>query len=131
MGARILVIEDNPDSLELMTYLLKAFGHEAMGAMDGRHGLDMARAEKPDVILCDILLPDMDGFQIAREIKGSTDLAGIPLVAVTALAMAGDKEKVLHGGFDGYIPKPIDPGHFVAQVVGFLAPGARSPAGRR
>ena len=118
--ARILVIEDNPTNLELMVYLLKAFGHEPLTAMDGETGLAIVQHESPDLIVCDIHLPKMDGYEIARRLKNHPALREIPLVAVTALAMMGDRDKVLRSGFDGYIPKPIAPETFVSQVEAFL-----------
>src|SRR5258708_7169802 len=120
MSSRILIIEDNPANLELMTYLLKAFGHVPLTAQDGEEGLATARRQKPDLIVCDIQLPGMNGHAVAREVKADPALRGIPLVAVTAFAMVGDRDKVLASGFDGYISKPIDPETFVAQVETFL-----------
>src|SRR5438034_216078 len=126
MSALILIVEDNPANLELMTYLLKAFGHFLLTAHDGEQGVAIARREKPDLIVCDIQLPGIDGYAVARKIKAEKALPAIPLVAVTALAMVGDRDKVLAGGFNGYISKPIDPETFVAQVESFLRPEQRS-----
>jgi CheY-like chemotaxis protein len=117
---RILIIEDNPANLELMVYLLKAFAHTPLEARDGRAGLDLARREKPDLILCDLQLPDIDGYEVARQIKRDPDLRAIPIVAVTAYAMVGDRDRVMAAGFDGYLTKPIAPETFVGQVEGFL-----------
>jgi len=118
--AKILVIEDNPTNLELMVYLLKAFGHEPLIAMDGETGLGTVQHDSPDLIICDIHLPRMDGYEVARRLKNHPALREIPLVAVTALAMMGDRDKVLRAGFDGYIAKPIAPENFVSQVEAFL-----------
>ena len=118
--ARVLVIEDHPASLDLMTYLLHAFGHMTLTACDGTHGVETARRETPDVIICDVHLPTMDGYQVARLLKADAALSRIPLIAVTALAMVGDRAKVLAAGFDGYITKPIAPEVFVAQVEALL-----------
>jgi two-component system cell cycle response regulator len=126
MPTRILIIEDNPANLELMTYLLKAFGHVPLIAQSGEQGLVMAHREKPDLIICDIQLPGMDGYSLARQIKASDALLAVPLVAVTALAMVGDRAVVLATGFDGYISKPIDPEKFVAHIEAFLRPDQRS-----
>jgi two-component system cell cycle response regulator len=120
--ARILVIEDNPANLELMTYLLTAFGHTSLSAITGEEGLERARRESPDLIVCDIHLPVKDGYEVARRLKKHAALRAIPLVAVTALAMVGDRDRVLSAGFDGYISKPIDPETFVRQVESFLRP---------
>lgn len=103
-----------------MVYLLKAFGHTSLEALDGEAGLEAARRETPDLILCDVHLPGVDGYEVARRLKGHPTLGAIPVVAVTALAMVGDRERVLAVGFDGYISKPIDPETFVGQVAAFL-----------
>jgi two-component system cell cycle response regulator len=124
--ARILVIEDNLANLELMTYLLNAFGHVPLTAPNGEQGLTMARREKLDLIVCDIQLPGIDGHTVAREVKADATLRAIPLVAVTAFAMVGDRDKVLRSGFDGYISKPIDPETFLAQIEAFLPSDPRS-----
>lgn len=119
--ACILVIEDNPDNLELMTYLLRAFGHTVTAAQDGAEGLSAVAADTPpDVIVCDVHLPKVDGYEVARQLKADPRLQRIPLLAVTALAMVGDRDKVLAAGFDGYLAKPIDPQVFVRQVEGYL-----------
>ncbi len=120
MSARILVIEDNTANLELMTYLLNAFGHFTISARDGEAGLETALREPLDLIICDIELPKLNGYEIARQLKQHPDLRKIPLVAVTAYAMVDDREKVLSVGFDGYISKPIEPELFVGQVEAFL-----------
>jgi len=127
MGAHILVIEDNEASLDLMTYLLNAFGHTTIAARDGGHGLVRARTGGVDLVVCDIQLPRVDGFEIARLLKSEPGIAGVPLIAVTALDMAGDHEKVLAAGFDGCISKPIAPDRFVGQIEAFLPANLRSP----
>ncbi|MBI1878833.1 MAG: response regulator [Chloroflexi bacterium] len=118
--ARILVVEDNETSLELMVYLLGAFGHTLLVARDGLEGLRLTRREAPDLMLVDVHMPQMDGYELARQLKSDPGLRAIPLIAVTALAMVGDRDKALAAGFDGYIAKPIDPETLVAQVEGFL-----------
>ena len=124
--AHILVIEDNPANMQLMVYLLNAFGHMPVEAMDGEAGLDAVHRQAPELILCDLQLPGIDGYEVARQIKLDPSLAAIPLVAVTAYAMVGDRDKVLAAGFNGYIPKPITPETFVAQMEAFLPPDKRS-----
>ncbi|MDR3387869.1 MAG: response regulator [Rudaea sp.] len=119
--ARILVIEDNAENLELMTYLLKAFGHSTRTADDGDRGLQLARSEHPDLVVCDVHLPGTDGYGVVRQLKSDARLSHIPVIAVTALAMVGDREKGLAKGFDGYIAKPIDPEKFVSQIEVFLS----------
>lgn len=130
MGARILIVEDNPANLELMTYLLNASGHHVLAAEDGSQGLDIASREQPDLIVCDVQLPDIDGFEVARWLKSHPQLRATPLVAVTALAMVGDRDRVLIAGFDGYLSKPIAPETFVQQIEAFL-PDKQHTAARR
>jgi CheY-like chemotaxis protein len=124
MRARILVIEDNPANLDLMMYLIGAFGHIALSARDGTEGLRAAAQVKPDLILCDIHLPRIDGYEVVRRLKNDPDCSSIPTVAVTALAMVGDRDRVLRAGFDGYLAKPIDPEAFMNQINGFVNSGA-------
>lgn len=126
MALRILVVEDHPANLELMTYLLEAFGYATLSAQDGEEGLATAIREEPDLIICDVQLPRLDGYRLAQELKRRPRLRRVPLVAVTAYAMVGDRDKVLASGFDGYIPKPINPETFVQQVAWYLLPGRAS-----
>lgn len=128
MPARILVIEDNPANMELMVYLLKAYGHEPLCAHNGREGIDMARVTSPDLVICDIHLPQIDGYGVVDFIKGHAALHAIPAIAVTALAMVGDQEKLLEAGFDGYISKPIDPESFVPFIERFLPEDRKNSA---
>ncbi|MEW6181842.1 MAG: response regulator [Bacillota bacterium] len=125
MPYRILVIEDNLTNLELMTYLLRAFNYVVLSAGDGTQGIDLARRKKLDLIICDVHLPKVDGYEVARRLKSHLALRRIPLVAVTALAMVGDRDKVLAAGFDGYIDKPIMPELFVKQIETFLKAGSK------
>jgi len=107
--------------MQLMVYLLEAFGHQTVEAQNGELGLELAQRETFDLILCDIQLPGLDGYAIAKKLKEHPALKRTPLVAVTALAMVGDRDKVLGAGFDGYLPKPIMPETFVSQVEAFLS----------
>src|SRR5216684_6037399 len=118
--ARVLVVEDNPASLDLMVYLLKAFGHSPLSARDGLEGIATARREHPDLILCDIQLPGADGIEVCRQLKKDPALKDIPLVAVTAYAMVGDREKLLGEGFNGYLSKPINPQTFMDEMTPYL-----------
>jgi CheY-like chemotaxis protein len=120
MGAKILLVEDNATHLALMEYLLRAFGHTTISATDGASGVALATKEPPDIILMDLHLPMLDGFQAAEQIKAVGRLNAVPIVAVTASAMVGDRGKILARGFDGYIAKPITPETFVSQVESFL-----------
>jgi two-component system cell cycle response regulator len=114
--ARILVAEDDPNNLELITYLLKGFGHETLEAHDGAQALEFAQRERPDLVLMDIQMPVMDGYEAVRHLKSDSVCEGTPILAITALAMVGDRDKILQAGFDGYISKPIDPESFVQQL---------------
>ena len=125
--AHILVIEDNPANMQLMVYLLQAFGHEPVEVETGEQGLELARQNVFDLILCDIQLPRLDGYGVAKTLKAHPTLKRTPLVAVTALAMVGDREKVLAAGFDGYIAKPIVPQTFVSQMEAFLPSQGNDP----
>jgi two-component system cell cycle response regulator len=120
---RILVIEDQAANLELMDYLLSAFGHTPISARDGNEGVQKARSEQPDIILCDIQLPGEDGYQILRRLRADPLCQQIPVIAVTAFAMVGDQERILASGFNGYVSKPIDTETFVSQIESF---GVRS-----
>ena len=120
MTGRILVIEDNPTNMELIAYLLQAFNYTVLKAADGDEGIKLAHREMVDLIICDVHLPKLDGYEVASRLKKHPELHKIPLVAVTALAMVGDREKVLAAGFDGYISKPIIPESFVSQVAEYI-----------
>ena len=122
MPIRILIIEDHVDNMELMSYLLNAFGYETLAAGDGLEGLKLAERERPELIICDIQLPGIDGYEVAKRLKDDALLREIPLVGITALAMVGDRDRVLQAGFDGYIPKPIAPETFVNDIEAFLKP---------
>jgi two-component system cell cycle response regulator len=120
MSCSILIIEDNQTNMELMVYLLGAFGYEVSTAPDGQVGIEAALSQGPDLILCDLEMPWMNGYEVATHLRAQSTLPPIPIIAVTALAMAGDRDKVLANGFDGYISKPIYPETFVDQVEIFL-----------
>lgn len=109
-----------------MVYLITACGHHALEAHEGAEGLRKARLERPDLILLDIHMPQMDGYEVARRLRADRDCSKIPIVAVTALAMVGDREKILAAGFDGYIAKPIESELFLSQVNAFLSGPRRS-----
>ncbi|MFC7516897.1 response regulator [Herbaspirillum sp. GCM10030257] len=114
--ARILIIEDSPANMKLSVLLLKSAGHSPLQAEDARKGIAMAQAEQPDLILMDMQLPDMDGMEATGVIKSTPETAHIPIVALTASAMKGDRERILAAGCDGYIEKPIDFKTFLAEV---------------
>jgi two-component system cell cycle response regulator len=112
--------------MELMSYLLTAFGHTPLTAFDGESGVRQAREQLPDLILCDVHLPKLDGYGVVGMLKADPRLRAIPVLAVTALAMVGDRERLLQAGFDGYVAKPIEPEQFGAQLDPFL-PAAGAP----
>lgn len=124
----ILIIEDHPVSLKLMTHLLDRYGHRVHGATNGTEGVALALTVRPDVILCDIQLPGLDGFGVRAAV--SEKLPATPVVALTALAMVGDRERMLAAGFDGYLSKPIEPRTFIQAVEEHLPPRLRSGGGR-
>ncbi len=122
--ARILVIEDNVVNLELVTYLLQACDHQVRSARNGVDGLALARALRPDLVLCDLQMPLLDGFGFAAAMRGDENLCRVPLIAVTAAAMVGDRERALAGGFDEHVPKPIDPQALLQLVQAHLQAAA-------
>ncbi len=128
MPARILIIEDNPTNMELMVYLLGAFGYSILTADNGRDGLDKAAAEAPDLILCDLEMPGLDGYEVARQLRNDPRSGQIPLIALTAYAMVGDREKALASGFSGYITKPISPETLVQELEFHLPQEIRAAA---
>ncbi|MBN1964648.1 MAG: response regulator [Anaerolineae bacterium] len=107
-NARILIVEDNPDNRTLINDILVALEYTVIEAIDGEEGISMARREQPDLILMDLSLPTMDGWTATRQIKSNPALSHIPIIALTAHAMVGDREKALDAGCDDYIAKPID-----------------------
>jgi CheY-like chemotaxis protein len=125
MPASILIIEDNEANLNLVRYLLEHRGYAIVTAVDGNAGVEMAQALHPDLILCDLQMPGLDGFGVLRKLREDPALRSVVMIAVTALSMPGDRDSVLAAGFDGYLAKPIDPETFVTQVEAFLRPESR------
>ncbi len=117
MSATILLIEDNEQNRYLTTFLLEHSGHRVIHAADGPTGIDLASRERYDMILLDIQLPGMSGYDVARVLRSRPALAHVPIVAVTSYAMVGDRETAILAGCDGYLEKPIDPETFVADVM--------------
>jgi len=120
MPKRILVVEDNPDNRILITDILSSLDYEVLVATDGESGVALARSERPDLILMDLSLPKMDGWTAATEIKQDASLAHIPVIALTAHAMVGDREKALKAGCDDYVSKPIDLRELASKLASFL-----------
>ena len=119
--AKVLVIEDNAANMKLATILLQSAGHTVLGASDAETGLTLAREEQPGLILMDIQLSGMDGLEATKLLKQSDATQGIPVIALTALAMKGDEERIRAAGCDGYIAKPVGYREFLALISTHLA----------
>ena len=113
---RVLVIEDNDNNMELITFILEANNYQTLKAETGKLGVTLALQERPDFIILDIQLPDIMGTDVLKMIRTSEIGASIPIIAMTSYAMAGDREKLLNAGCDGYIEKPIDPATVMTQI---------------
>ncbi len=111
-----LIIEDNPDNMVLITRFLEKFGYRTLQAVTGMEGFEMALQKRPDFIILDIQLPDIEGTEVLRKIRSSEIGNSIPVIAMTSYAMSGDREKLLSAGCDGYIEKPIDPERVISQI---------------
>ena len=111
-----LLIEDNPNNLVLLTRILEYAGYKVSSADKGMVGFKMASILKPDFILLDINLPDINGEEVLEKIRGQEEIKSIPVIAVTSNAMAGDEQRLLSIGFDAYIEKPIEPEKFIGQI---------------
>jgi CheY-like chemotaxis protein len=120
MNGRILYIEDNDQNFYLVQFILASAGYEVIRARDGREGVEMAKSVRPRLILLDIQLPVMDGYETARELKKDPLNSGTLIVALTSYAMAGDREKAISAGCMGYIEKPINPKTFTGQIQEYL-----------
>ncbi len=116
----VLHVEDNPDNRLLVRRLLQAFGYKVIDAEDAASAREFLKANSPDLILMDINMPDIDGYTLTNELKSMPNLVGVPIVAITANVMKGDRERTLSAGCDGYIEKPIDVDRFIDQIERFL-----------
>jgi len=125
MRARILVIEDDPASLELVIYLLGRAGYDAIPAANGLDGSRRALSALADLVLCDLQLPLLNGYEVLSSIRNDVRAQNLCVIALTAFSMPGDREKALEAGFNGYMSKPIDPETFVRDVESYLAPDFR------
>lgn len=122
--ARVLVVEDNPANMTLATFLLQSAGHAVLSAKDAESGLALARVEQPDLVLMDIQLPGMDGLEATALLKSDPTTRAIPVIALTALAMKGDEQRILAAGCDAYIAKPLAYKEFLATISALLAKAA-------
>lgn len=120
MSHVVLYIEDNPDNLLLVQRALEARGYKVVWAANGLTGIEMAQLHKPDLILLDINLPDIDGYEVARRMRSDDQLRYIPIIAITANALKGDADKALAAGCDVYISKPVNIRELWARVMGIL-----------
>ena len=117
---RVLVVEDNDANLYLMRFMFEKYGFHVLVAESGAGGVERAITEKPDLIIMDIQLPDMNGYEATKKIKESDAARDIPVVVLTSYAMAGDREKAFAAGCSGYITKPINPETFMEEIKTFL-----------
>ena len=120
--AKVLIVEDNPANMTLAIFLLESAGHIVLNATDAEAGLTLAREGQPHLILMDIQLPGMDGLEATRLLKRDDATRGIPVIALTALAMKGDEERIRAAGCDGYIAKPLAYKDFLATISARLGP---------
>lgn len=117
---KILHVEDNFDNRLLVRRLLMASGFEVIEAENATRAMELLHSIKPDLILMDINMPDVDGYTLTQELKSLPTLKGVPIIAITANVMKGDRERTLQAGCDGYIEKPIDVDRFIDQIIGYL-----------
>lgn len=117
---KILVVEDNETNFYLIQFILEKRGYEVVEAREGIAGVELAIEKKPDLIIMDIQLPDINGLEATKRIRASEENGGIPIVALTSYAMLGDREKALAAGCTGYIEKPIDPETFITEIENYL-----------
>jgi two-component system, cell cycle response regulator DivK len=116
MSRRILIVEDTEDNRQIIRDLLSSVGYELIEAEDGAAGVALAQSEHPDLILMDIQLPKMDGYEATRRIRAVPELATVPIIAVTSYALSGDEAKTRAAGCDGYIAKPFSPRQLLAKI---------------
>ncbi len=116
----VLIVEDNPNNRMIMRDMMEVQGHRTLEAVDGPAGLDMAVKHRPDLILMDVQLPGMDGYEVTRRLKAHDDTKGIPIIAVTSFAMKGEEDRARQAGCDAYLSKPIDIHKLVETVKSFL-----------
>jgi two-component system cell cycle response regulator DivK len=127
MPARILIVEDDAASRELLMYLFTGSGYAAVAASDGASGVRIALETAPDLILCDLQMPNLDGYGLLRTLILAPNWRRVPIIAVTAFSMPGDRETAIAAGFNGYFSKPITPETFVAQIEAFLPSSLVAP----
>ncbi|SFV30786.1 two-component system, cell cycle response regulator DivK [Devosia crocina] len=122
MPKTVMIVEDNELNMKLFNDLLESRGYRVIQTRNGLEALDLARAHMPDLILMDIQLPEVSGLVVTKWLKDDEQLAHIPVIAVTAFAMKGDEERILQGGCEGYISKPISVSHFLETIARYIGP---------
>ena len=125
-GKMVLLVEDNEDNRIVYSTILKHFGYEVIEALNGEEGIAKARSEKPDLILMDISIPIIDGWEATQVLKHDPSTRSIPIIALTAHAMSGDREKAMQAGCDDYHPKPVDFSKLLSQIEAALGTPATS-----
>jgi two-component system cell cycle response regulator DivK len=120
MSKRVLVVEDHEENRRILRYLLGSGGYEMLEAVTGDEGVAMAERERPDLILMDIQLPGLDGYEATRRIKGNPELRHIPIIVVTSYALSGDDVKAFEAGCDAYVTKPFVPRDLLTKIRGYL-----------
>lgn len=125
--SHILLVEDNPMNLELLRYLLRHRGHQVDCESNGEDGVTAVESKRPDIVLCDLRMPRLDGYGLLARVRANPALDDVVVIAVTAYSMPDDHRRVREAGFDGHLTKPIVPETFVAQVEALIAAGRRRP----
>lgn len=121
MKSKILIVEDDSQSLYMLTFLLESNNYEVIQSVNGFEGIAKAKDFKPNAIILDIQLPEMNGYEVTKILRQNDELKDIPIVVVTSFAMIGDRNKALEAGADGYIEKPIDPNTFISQLEAYIS----------
>jgi len=127
MSKTILVVEDHEDNRRILRDLLTNSGFVVIEATTGIEGVQLTKSHLPDLILMDIQLPGIDGYEATRRIKADAELAHIPIIAVTSYALSGDDNKAFSAGCDGYVAKPFSPRHLLAKIEQYLSPKTPEP----
>jgi len=122
MNERILIVEDNPENMKVFEMVLNAKGYTLLKATDGEEALDMAIREHPDLIIMDIQLPKMNGLEVTKKLRGNSAFSHIPIIAVSAYAMKGDKEKAIEAGCNAYLSKPFNIHELTGMIAEMLLP---------
>lgn len=130
---RILLVEDNDTNMYLISFILRKKGYEVLEAKTGEEGVELAIKERPDLIIMDIQLPDIDGLEATRRIRESKADGEVPIIALTSYAMTGDREKALKAGCNGYLEKPINPDTIIGEIEKYIKGGKKNenPDSRR